>query len=183
MKNSGLFLNMVKWCFLGSFWGFNVIVVCFWCVWHSSRSVKNACFSQFFEAFVGWFILVYFGFGRFRCFCVSCVLFLFFCVAFVSVLSALFLFCCWIVFGVVFLLLFCFFFFFVFFVLVFFCFLFFCFFVGGFKGQVRWPKGPPHLALKPSLFSFCFCSFWFLFFIFSLLSFLVFYRQKYLFPP
>ena len=33
-----------------------------------------------------------------------------------------------------------------------------CFFVGGFKGQVRWPKGPPRLALKPSLFVlFCFC--------------------------
>ena len=23
------------------------------------------------------------------------------------------------------------------------------FFGGGFKGQVRWPKGPPHLALNP----------------------------------
>ena len=91
------------------------------------------------------------------------------CVAFVSVLFALFLFCCWIVFGVgscfaFFLFLFCFFFvvFFVlalnppyFFVLCFFCFLLFCFF-GGFKGQVRWPKGPPHLALNPP--------FWFLFF-------------------
>ena len=30
-------------------------------------------------------------------------------------------------------------------------FLFFCFF-GGFKGQVRWPKGPPHLALNPPYF-------------------------------
>ena len=46
----------------------------------------------------------------------------------------------------------------------------FCFFVlvfsGGFKGQVRWPEGPPHLAPKPSLsvllcfcFSFCFWGF------------------------
>ena len=38
---------------------------------------------------------------------------------------------------------------------------------GGFKGQVRWPKGPPHLALHPPyLFSFVFgllCLFWFLF--------------------
>ena len=34
-----------------------------------------------------------------------------------------------------------------------FCFLdFFLFFVGGFKGQVRWPKGPPHLALNPPLY-------------------------------
>ena len=61
-KNSGLFLNMAKWCFLGLFfWGFSVIVVCFWCVWHSSRSVKNACFSQFrFFFFLGWLLLDYF---------------------------------------------------------------------------------------------------------------------------
>ena len=37
------------------------------------------------------------------------------------------------------------------------CFVFFvCF--GGFKGQVRWPKGPPHLALNsPYLFFLFFC--------------------------
>ena len=45
-----------------------------------------------------------------------------------------------------------------------FCFLFsFFVFFGGFKGQVRWPKGPPHLALNPPyLFFFVvvfFCSF------------------------
>ena len=28
--------------------------------------------------------------------------------------------------------------------------------LGGFKGQVRWPKVPPHLALNPPYFSFCF---------------------------
>ena len=28
-------------------------------------------------------------------------------------------------------------------------FVFFVVFFGGFKGQVRWPKGPPHLALNP----------------------------------
>ena len=43
-----------------------------------------------------------------------------------------------------------------------FCFVFFCFFFvlffGGFKGQVRWPKGPPHLALNPPyFFVFVFC--------------------------
>ena len=44
MKNSGLFLNMA---FLGVvFWGFTVIVVSFWCVWHSSKSVK-CLVSQF----------------------------------------------------------------------------------------------------------------------------------------
>ena len=31
-------------------------------------------------------------------------------------------------------------------------FFFFRFFVGGFKGQVRWPEGPPHLALNPPYF-------------------------------
>ena len=47
----------------------------------------------------------------------------------------------------------------------------FCFcFLGGFKGQVRWPKGPPHLALNPPyLFSFVFGLF--LFVLFSLLGF------------
>ena len=33
------------------------------------------------------------------------------------------------------------------------------FFVGGFKGQVRWPKGPPHLALNPPYFFFLFLFF------------------------
>ena len=37
---------------------------------------------------------------------------------------------------------------FVFLFLFCFCFVFFLFFFGGFKGQVRWPEGPPHLALK-----------------------------------
>ena len=35
-------------------------------------------------------------------------------------------------------------------------------FFGGFKGQVRWPEGPPHLALNPPfwfLFFGCFCLF------------------------
>ena len=51
---------------------------------------------------------------------------------------------------------FCFFFGGGFFFLVFFCFFLFSlfffvfvFFFGGFKGQVRWPEGPPHLALNP----------------------------------
>ena len=104
-----------------------------------------------------------------------------FCVAFVSVLFALFLFCCWIVFGVgsCFALVLVFLFFMLFvscvflFSLFFFCFflfvLAFCF-LGGFKGQVRWPKGPPHLALNPPYFLFvfmflCFFCFAFCFFI------------------
>ena len=53
---------------------------------------------------------------------------------------------------------------------LFYLFLFFCFsfvlfsflflFFGGFKGQVRWPFGPPHLALNPPYF-ICFCFFCF----------------------
>ena len=195
MKNSGLFLNMAKWCFLGCFfWGFSVIVVCFWCVWHSSRSVKDACFSQFWGLFWGGFFLFIFwleGLGVFV-FLVFLVFVFGVCVAFVSVLDALFLFCCWIVFGVgswfafvfvflcflsVFLFLFfcfCFFFVFVLFVL----FLLFCSF-GGFKGQVRWPKGPPHLALNPPYFLFVFCCFFscFCFFVFLKI------KKKTCFPP
>ena len=45
-----------------------------------------------------------------------------------------------------------------------FCFLFL--FFGGFKGQVRWPEGPPHLALNPPYLFFCFCLFVFLFVVF-----------------
>ena len=47
----------------------------------------------------------------------------------------------------------------------FFCFFLFFVFFGGFKGQVRWPEGPPHLALNPPYFFFVsfFCYFLFLF--------------------
>ena len=114
-----------------------------------------------------------FGFGRFGCFCVSCFAFLF-GVGFVSVCLLCFV-CGWML---LFLFLFVFVFslfvfvfslfvfvfsLFVFFFFVCFCFLFSFLFFGGFKGQVRWPKGPPHLALNPPyflfLFSFvlCFC--------------------------
>ena len=174
MKNSGLFLNMAKWCFLGLF--FEVLILKRFVFGVSaivSKSVKNACFSQCFDLFWGVvYSSIYFGFGSFRCFCVSCVCFCFLC-CFCFCFVCLFLFCCWIVFGVGS----CF--AFVFFSLVFlflFCFVycFFRFFFGGFKGQVRWPKGPPHLALNPPFFLFfvvffglfflclffCFCFFW-----------------------
>ena len=71
---------------------------------------------------------------------------------------------------------------------LFFCFCFFCFccfvFFGGFKGQVRWPKGPPHLALNPPyfLFVFCFCFFFCFAFFFAFLS-LCFIDKKTCFPP
>ena len=65
------------------------------------------------------------------------------------------------------------------FVICFVCFLVFCFvFLGGFKGQVRWPKGPPHLALNPPCLFFLvlvfvfFCSF----------PFFVFNRKTLFFP-
>ena len=47
--------------------------------------------------------------------------------------------------------------------------------LGGFKGQVRWSKGPPHLALNPPYFCFCFCFFdlVFLFFVFAFCCFLI----------
>ena len=49
--------------------------------------------------------------------------------------------------------------------------LFFCFFKG-FKGQVRWPKGPPHLALNPPFLFFCFSFWcWFCFCLFALFCF------------
>ena len=63
----------------------------------------------------------------------------------------------------------CFFFFFFFF--VFFC-MFCCFlcFFGGFKGHVRWPEGPPHLALNPPYLFFLFVLFFFGFFLVPFLS-------------
>ena len=136
-------------------------MVCFWCVWHSSRSVKTACFPSFWGLLWGGvflFILGLEGLGVF----VFLVFVFVFCVAFVSVLFALFVFCCWIVFGVGS----CFAFVLLLFLFFFFwggggCFL--LFFFGGFKGQVRWPKGPPHLALNPPFLVFVFFCFAFCF--------------------
>ena len=45
-------------------------------------------------------------------------------------------------------------------------------FCGGFNGQVRWPEGPPHLALNPP----------YLFFFFCFLSFLCSHRKTLFFP-
>ena len=131
--------NGVLWvCF---FWGFSVIVVCFWCVWHSSRSVKNACFFFFPICWAfcggGLFLLILGleGLG----------VFVFLVFVFVFVLL-LFLFCllCFV------LLLDCFCFCFCFFCFLFLFFLVFVFFVlffleglrvrwGGPKGHLTWP--------------------------------------------
>ena len=73
------------------------------------------------------------------------------------------------------------------FVICFLLFLFFvfCFFFGGFKGQVRWPEGPPHLALNPPyLFIYLFIYlFLFLFLFFCSFPFFAFEWQKTLFFP
>ena len=92
MKNSGLFLNMAKWCF-GGFVFCKVLMfkgLFLVCVWHCFKSVKMLVFFSQFFVFSGVAHCCSSGFGRFRCFCVSCVCFLF-CVAFVSVLFVLFL--------------------------------------------------------------------------------------------
>ena len=161
MKNSGLFLNMANGVFwVWFFWGFNTKKVCFWCVWHCFKSVKNACFFfPIFGAFLGWLIIVHLGLEGLGVFVFLAFVFLLCCFCFCFV--------CFVI-GFVFCFVFCFVFvlFLFYFCFVFFSFfLFFLFFFGGFKGQVRWPKGPPHLALNPP---------YFLIFVFRLLFFLFF---------
>ena len=150
------------------FVGFNVKRFVFGVSGIVSKVLKMLVFSQFFGGFSGVAHGCSSGFGRFRCFCVSCVCFCFF-------LLLLFLFCLLCFWPCGWMLLFCFFwvFFLFFFVVLFFvCFVFF----GGFKGQVRWPEGPPHLALNPPYF-ICFVFFFcfFLFFFVSLLFFCLFF--------
>ena len=100
--------------------------------------------------FLGWLIVVPLGLEGLGVFVFLVFVFIF-CGAFVSVLFVLFL-ALWLDVVVLFFLCFCLFFlcfvFFLFFFLFcfFFLFLFFCLFFGGFKGQVRWPKGPGHLT-------------------------------------
>ena len=69
------------------------------------------------------------------------------------------------------------------FFLLFFC-LFLFWFFGGFKGQVRWPKGPPHLAPNPP-YLFVSFSFFFvegLFCFLFIFAFLFCFLEKILFP-
>ena len=129
-----------------------------WFVFCVSAIVPKVLKCLFFPvcwAFLGWFLLVYLcleGLGVF----VFLVFGFLFGVGFVSV--CLLCFVLWLDVVVS--------------VSVFFCVFFLCFFVlffvffGGFKGQVRWPEGPPHLALNPPYFLFlflffvcCFCFF------------------------
>ena len=149
------------------FSGFKVIV--FLCLVELQKCLKMLVFPVL-GCFVGWVILVYLGLEGLGVWC-SCVSF-FFLVCFVFVLL-LDCFWCWLLFCFCFLIVcflsfFCFFCFCFFFGFSFCLFLFFVFF-GGFKGQVRWPKGPPHLALNPPYvisFVFLFCFFCLFFFVF-----------------
>ena len=92
MKNSGLFLNMAKWCFGGLF--FEVILLLikrfvFGVSGIVSKVLKMLVFPNFWK-FLGWLIVVHLaleGLGVF----VFLVFVLLFCFAFVSVLFALLL--------------------------------------------------------------------------------------------
>ena len=146
------------------FWVFFEVLILLWCLFGVSGIVPKVLnmlvfFSPSFggSCGVGYFCL--FGFRRFRCFGVLVFVF-FVCVGFVSVVFVCF---CFVVglFLVLVLVLFLFF--------LGFCFLFDFDFSGGFKGQVRWPKGPPHLALNPPYFV-CFFVFLLCFFFFVFLS-------------
>ena len=138
MKNSGLFLNMAKGCFFVCFFFQALMSLCF-LSGKVARVLKMfVFFPDFWTLWGGFFLFIWVW---------KVWLFLFF-------LFLLF-FWCWFCFCVFALFSFvvgccCFCFCFCFFVF------FFCFF-GGFKGQVRWPKGPPHLALNPPFFVLFFC--------------------------
>ena len=188
MKNSGLFLNMAKWCFGGGLF-FEVLILIKRFVFGVSGIVskvfKMLVFFPVFGFFLGWLIVVHLGLEGLGVFVFLVFVFLF-CVALVSVLFALFL-VLWLDAAVLFFLLFFLVVFFGFggflilfvfvFLLIFLCFVFVFVFFGGFKGQVRWPKGPPHLALNPPYF-ICFC---FFFFFVSLCLLLL--EKKTLFSP
>ena len=140
-----------------SLWGFNIKRFVVGVSGIVSKVLKMLVFSQFL-GFSGVAYCCSSGFVRFRCFCVSCVWFSFlccFCFCFVCFVIGFVVGCC------------CFVFFFVFFVVFLFC------FFGGFKGQVRWPFGPPHLALNPPYFFVVFL--FFLFFSFFGLFFCLFF--------
>ena len=135
------------------FWGFNIKRFVFGVSGIVSKVLKMLVFSHFWGVFLGWLIVVHLGLEGLGVFVFLVFVFLF-CLVSVSVLFAVFL-VLWL--DVVFCLCFC-----CFFVLV-------CFFAG-FKGHVRWPEGPPHLALNPPyLFFFFLCFvFFFCFFVFCL---------------
>ena len=112
MKNSGLFLNMAKWCFLG-FCFFEVLILkgLFLLCLALFQKCSKCLFSPVFGFFSGLAHCCSSGFGRFRCFCVSCVCFSFlccFCFGFVCFVLGFVVGCCCFVFFVVIFCFFCF---------------------------------------------------------------------------
>ena len=74
MKNSGLFLSMAKRCFLFAFFpGFNVTCGLFLYLATLQECLKMLVFFSQVWGLCGVAYSSVFGFGRFRCFCVSCV--------------------------------------------------------------------------------------------------------------
>ena len=147
-KIVGCFWTWQNGVFWFVFWGFFMVLwFVFVCLVKLQKWLNMFFCFPVIWAFVGWVILVYLGLQGlgvlwFLFWFFFCSGFVFLCFGFVSVLLlVLFLFFA---------------FYTLFFVL--------CYF-GGFKGQVRWPKGPPHVALNPTyvcLFLFFFLFFWFL---------------------
>ena len=80
MKNRGLLLNMAKWCFLGLFFEVLILKGLFLvCVCGIVSKVLKMLVFRSFGGFSGVAHCRSSGFGRFRCFCVSCVCFSFLC--------------------------------------------------------------------------------------------------------
>ena len=62
MKNSGLFLSMAEWCFLGVcrfFWGFKIKRFVFGVSGIVSKVLKILVFSQFLLGFLVWFVSLF----------------------------------------------------------------------------------------------------------------------------
>ena len=144
-KIVGCFWTWQKGVYWGLFfWGFNVVVVCFCVSAIVPKVLKMLVFFPIFGLFWGGFFL-FICVWKFLGVFVFLVFGFLFGVGFVSVCLLCFVLWLDVVVSVSFFV-----FFFCFFLFSFLCFFSFVFcFFGGFKGQVRWPKGPPHLALNP----------------------------------
>ena len=79
MKNSGLFLNMAKWCCLGLFFEVSILKRFVFGVSGIVLKVLTMLVFPNFGGFSGVAYCCSSGFGRFRCFCVSCVCLSFLC--------------------------------------------------------------------------------------------------------
>ena len=134
MKNSGLFLNMAEWCFLGVcfFWGFNIKRFVFGASGIVSKVLKMLVFPSFLGFFLGWLIVVHLGLEGLGVFVFLVFVFLFVLLLFLSCLL-----CSWFcVFLLFFLFVFFVFFCFCLFLFVFVC---FCLFLLEGSGHLTWP--------------------------------------------